>query len=339
MNYTQQEISDYLGISQPAYVKYEKGETVVPLEAMEKLASLYNVEEYDLMEENDQLFQTSVACAYRKTGNVGDLSQISQFQKIVKIIFRCVMSLKSKVELECLATRLREEMHVTTKDPVRIHQILKEKHILTWFKKLDKNFSGMAIRINGNGASVDKYFMLINTALPYAKQRFTACHELYHLLYQKDFKVSQNNAGLFDKKEEEEYNADVFAAYLLLPEMGLKELVPAVEQQVDKITLATLLKVEQNFLCSRAALLTRLKELKWITKKTFDLYKNNVVNSAIEYGYNTQLYYPTYQTELVGDYNLKARELYDMGRISQAKYYSLLMDMEINVSQEVYGEE
>ena len=108
---------------------------------------------------------------------------------------------------------------------------------------------------------------------------------------------------------------------------------------MDKITLATLLKVEQNFLCSRAALLTRLKELKWITKKTFDLYKNNVVNSAIEYGYNTQLYYPTYQTELVGDYNLKARELYDMGRISQAKYYSLLMDMEINVSQEVYGEE
>ena len=249
------------------------------------------------------------------------------------------MSLRSKVELECLATRLREEMHVTTKDPVRIHQILKEKHVLTWFKKLDDNFSGMAIRIKGNESSSDKYFMLINTALSYAKQRFTACHELYHLLYQKDFKVSQNNAGLFNKKEEEEYNADVFAAYLLLPEMGLKELVPAEEQQVDKITLATLLKVEQNFLCSRAALLTRLKDLKWITKKTFDLYQKNVVASAIEYGYNTQLYYPTYQTELVGDYNLKARELYDKGRISQAVYYSLLMDMEINVSQEVYGEE
>ena len=107
------------------------------------------------------------------------------------------MSLRSKVELECLATRLREEMHVTTKDPVRIHQILKEKHVLTWFKKLDDNFSGMAIRIKGNESSSDKYFMLINTALSYAKQRFTACHELYHLLYQKDFKVSQNNAGLF----------------------------------------------------------------------------------------------------------------------------------------------
>ena len=84
LNYTQQEISDYLGISQPAYVKYEKGETVVPLEAMEKLATLYNVDEYDLMEENEQLFQTSVACAYRKTGNIGNLGQISQFQKIVR---------------------------------------------------------------------------------------------------------------------------------------------------------------------------------------------------------------------------------------------------------------
>ena len=39
LNYTQQEISDYLGISQPAYVKYEKGETVVVL--MEKMNSFF----------------------------------------------------------------------------------------------------------------------------------------------------------------------------------------------------------------------------------------------------------------------------------------------------------
>lgn len=250
------------------------------------------------------------------------------------------MSSKSKVELECLATKLREAMHTTTKDPVRIHQILKEKNILAWFRKLDSNFSGMAIRTQGGVRFPHRYFMLVNTALPYAQQRFTACHELYHLLYQEDFNVSQNNAGLFDKKEAEEYNADLFAAYLLLPEMGLKEMVPATEQQPDKITLATLLKVEQNFRCPRKALLNRLKELKWVTAKTFELHKGNVINSAIEYGYSTQLYQPTNQTELVGDYNLKARELYDTGRISQAKYFSLLTDMGLNVYQEAfYGEE
>lgn len=112
------------------------------------------------------------------------------------------MSLRSKNELECLATRLREEMHVTTKDPVRIHQILKEKNILAWFRELDDNFSGMAIRIqSGQVGRGSRYFMLINTAQSYAKQRFTACHELYHLLYQEQFTVSQNNAGLFNKKK------------------------------------------------------------------------------------------------------------------------------------------
>lgn len=246
------------------------------------------------------------------------------------------MSLRSKNELECLATRLREEMHVTTKDPVRIHQILKEKNILTWFRKLDDNFSGMAIRIqDGQAGRGSRYFMLINTAQSYAKQRFTACHELYHLLYQEQFTVSQNNAGLFNKKETEEYNADLFASYLLLPEMGLKELTPDKEQGRNKITLATLLKIEQNFGCSRSALLMRLKGLGWITDEVFARYQKDVRKSAIEYGYSTRLYEPTYQTELVGDYNLKARALYDAGLISQAKYFSLLADMGLDFSNEL----
>ena len=245
------------------------------------------------------------------------------------------MSLRSKNELECLATRLREEMHVTTKDPVRIHQILKEKNILAWFRELDDNFSGMAIRNqSGQVGRGSRYFMLINTAQSYAKQRFTACHELYHLLYQEQFTVSQNNAGLFNKKETEEYNADLFASYLLLPEIGLKELTPDKEQGRNKISLATLLKIEQNFGCSRRALLMRLKGLEWITNEVFVRYQKDVRKSAVEYGYSTRLYEPTYQTELVGDYNLKARALYDAGRISQAKYFSLLADMGLNFSQE-----
>lgn len=84
LGYTQQEISCYLGISQPAYARYEKGETIVSMESMEKLATLYNVEEYDLMEENAELLQASIACAYRKDGTISDLNQIAQFQKIVK---------------------------------------------------------------------------------------------------------------------------------------------------------------------------------------------------------------------------------------------------------------
>ena len=49
LGYTQEEIGRYLGISQPAYNKYEHGETTVSVEQLEKLAGLYGVEEYDLM--------------------------------------------------------------------------------------------------------------------------------------------------------------------------------------------------------------------------------------------------------------------------------------------------
>ena len=56
----------------------------MPMEAIEKLATLYNVEEYDLMEENAELTQANVACAYRRNGAISDLEQIAQFQKIVK---------------------------------------------------------------------------------------------------------------------------------------------------------------------------------------------------------------------------------------------------------------
>jgi len=248
-------------------------------------------------------------------------------------------SKRNNVRLECLANDLREQMSILTKEPVRIHQILKTKGILAWFRKLDPEFSGMAIRTQSDIASPSKRFMLINSAQSYGKQRFTACHELYHLLYQEEFTVSQNNAGKFDVKEPEEYNADVFASFLLLPENGLKELVPVDEQEKDKIQLATILKVEQNYRCSRITLLRRLKDLKWITAIVYDKYARNVKSSATEYGYSPDLYNPTNDTELVGDYNIKARELYDKGLISQAKYFSLLEDIGVKFSSFIDDEE
>lgn len=70
-------------------------------------------------------------------------------------------------------------------------------------------------------------------------------------------------------------------------------------------------------------------------RRGFARYQKDVRKSAIEYGYSTRLYEPTCQTELVGDYNLKARALYDAGLISQAKYFSLLADMGLDFSNEL----
>ena len=79
--YTQEEVSKYLGISQPAYLKYETGETEVSMESLEKLARLYGMDEYDIMEGN--LEHVNFAYAFRRDG-VANLEEVAHFQQIVK---------------------------------------------------------------------------------------------------------------------------------------------------------------------------------------------------------------------------------------------------------------
>lgn len=79
--YTQEEVSKYLGISQPAYLKYETGETEVSMEGLEKLARLYGIDEYDILEGNME--QVNFAYAFRRDG-VANLEEVSHFQQIVK---------------------------------------------------------------------------------------------------------------------------------------------------------------------------------------------------------------------------------------------------------------
>ena len=179
--------------------------------------------------------------------------------------------------------------------------------------------------------------MLINTGSNYSRQRFTACHELYHLLYQDNFTVSYDTDYDGEGKEIEEQAADYFARCLLLPKEGVVALVPESECRKDTISLATVLKLEQTFRCSRSCLLYRLKEMGFITDIVYNAYLHDVIKSAAEYGYPVSLYKPTYTKELVGDYNVKARQLYDRGMISQAKYFSLLYDMGMDLEKEVSG--
>lgn len=82
--YSQEEVSRYLGISQPAYLKYETGQTEVSMEALEMLSCLYGVDEYEIMEGDVEQFQLASAFAFRRNGIEGGLEEIARFQKIVK---------------------------------------------------------------------------------------------------------------------------------------------------------------------------------------------------------------------------------------------------------------
>lgn len=228
---------------------------------------------------------------------------------------------------------LRQEQGIKFTEPVSIHQLLRNKNIVASFQPLSQGFEGMAIKLT-NKMKEEKLFMLINTSSNYSRQRFTACHELYHLLYQENFTVSYDMEMDGERKDMEEQSADYFARCLLLPKEGVVALIPEGERKKDTITLATILKLEHNFRCSRSCLLYRLKEMDFISETVYNTFQHDVIRSAAEYGYPTSLYKPTCSKELLGDYNVKARKLYDLGRISQAKYFGLLRDMGIDLEKE-----
>jgi len=231
---------------------------------------------------------------------------------------------KIVIEKEASAFRLKNGLEAN--DPIRLKSILNNLDVVTVYKRLSGDFSGMALKVNLNENNINR-FILVNSTHSLGKQHFTICHELYHLYIQKEFNAMVCKTGRFDKKDKEEYNADYFAAVLLLPETGVKALIPNEELKKDKITLKTILKIEHYYSCSRAALLYRLEDLNIITKSYKDNFATNVKYGALQHGYNTNLYSSGNDNLVIGNYGEIAYQLYENEKISETYYYTLLKDL------------
>jgi Zn-dependent peptidase ImmA (M78 family) len=227
------------------------------------------------------------------------------------------------------AIEFRQENGLNNTEPILLKSILLSNNVLTLFKPLSGSFSGMAIK------SADKRFILVNSNHSIGKQHFTIAHELYHLFKQPDFKFRSCVTGRFDKTADiNEYHADLFAAELLLPEDGIYKQIPDEELTKDKIQLPTLIKLEQYFSSSRAALLYRLKSLGLISKIKYDEFSVDVKRQAINHGFDTRLYEKGNEGVVIGQYGQIAKELYDKDVISESFYMSLMMD----IGKDIYAE-
>lgn len=238
----------------------------------------------------------------------------------------------SKELQEKNANSFRQANGLSLTEPIRIKSILQSNQILTVYRKLSSGFSGMAIRTGTPGSY--KRFILINSDHSIGKQHFTLCHELYHLFFQENFVYSTSAAGKFDPKgDKEEYNADLFASRLLLPTAGIQKLIPDHEMPKNRITLKTILSIENYFSSSRSALLYRLKELGHIDTSFYNQYSTKIIHGALSYGYQTDLYNSGNDNLVIGDYGIIARDLFDGGKISESHYFTLLEDIGINIQE------
>ncbi len=232
----------------------------------------------------------------------------------------------NEYQIQYEAAEFRKTNGLGASEPIRLKSWLPKLGVVAMFKPLSDNFSGMAVK------NEDHKFILINSSHRISKQHFTIAHELYHLFVQKDFFAEISHAGRFDKKDKIEYAADCFAAYLLMPEDGIIALIPKNELIKNKITIETIIKIEQFFACSRVALLFRLDGMDLIDLAKYEQYKMNVTASARMLGYDTKLYTAGNENLVIGDYGTRTKQLFDKGIISESHFINLMTDIGIDIS-------
>jgi Zn-dependent peptidase ImmA (M78 family) len=238
------------------------------------------------------------------------------------------MSESKYIIIQKKANQFRERNGISSNEPIRIKSLLIKLNILTCYKPLSDNFSGMSLKSDNNNL-----FILVNSNHSLGRQHFTIAHELYHLFEQEKFQVHQCTTGKFDKKNIEEYNADYFASCLLTPENGLLDLIPDNEITTKNISLRTVIKLEQYYSVSRSSMLLRLKLLEIIDLKQYELLKSyKVGETAMQYGYDTSLYKNGNQNLIIGDYGEKAKLLFDNEKISEGHYLELMSAIGIDLS-------
>ncbi len=84
--FSQEQVAAYLEMPNHTMISYyETGKREIPLEVLEKLADLYRVDLYDLMEEDALSQSVNMAFAFRAEDvEASDLTALAQFNKLVK---------------------------------------------------------------------------------------------------------------------------------------------------------------------------------------------------------------------------------------------------------------
>lgn len=235
--------------------------------------------------------------------------------------------------IEKNATDFRIQNGLSPFDSINLKLLLLKLHVSSYFKPLSDSFSGMALNSEGD------LFILINTSQSVGRQNFTICHELYHLFIQEDFSAETTyKVGQYDKHNINEYKADLFASYVLMPKDGILSIIPD-EELESQISLDTIIKLEQFYQVSRSSMLYRLKTLKLINNSLYERYSTGVVRSARRRGYSTTLYHPSNQTEFISNYGDLANKLVEKRAISEGDYFNLMMDIGVDILSNDFDQE
>ena len=240
----------------------------------------------------------------------------------------------NKFDLWKKAASLRKNLGEDETSPIDILSLAYSIDRLTMvFYPMGDHLSGMCIK------NVNNKIIAINSSMTLGRQHFSMAHELFHLYYDENLTaICAKNIGLGNEKENQ---ADHLASYLLMPPNALTEMIQQIKiDNAKKLTVKDVVKLEQHFRVSRQAIIYRLIEENEITQQEAELFRLNVIRSAVSFGYDDTLYkpLPSYKQNMTyGYYIQQAEEVFRKGLISNGKYEELLLSA--FRSDLVYGEE
>ena len=85
LGYTQEIVSDVLGIARTTYTEYETKDIDIPFSTLERLSDFFGVELASFFAEKEDQLNDSLVCAFRIEGvSTEDLRKIAKFKSIVK---------------------------------------------------------------------------------------------------------------------------------------------------------------------------------------------------------------------------------------------------------------
>lgn len=158
------------------------------------------------------------------------------------------------------------EHHRVTDAPVPVMKIVKASGARIALESLDGDLCGFLYR--------DKVQAVIgvNTRHPEARQAFTLCHELGHLLlhdqdealhYDRGFKVRLRSDKSSEGSDEAEIEANLFAAELLMPAQFVERDLANIDG-IDLQDDGTIEELADKYRVSKQAMLYRLNYLGYI---------------------------------------------------------------------------
>lgn len=171
----------------------------------------------------------------------------------------------------------------------------------------------------------DHLIVYLNSNFTLGHERYTAAHELYHIIYNEDILKREKVFIDKEKYKEEEEKADVFAAEFLMPEDYVKEVFyKIVNVDKDKVEPKHVVRMHNYFKVSYKAMLKRLVQLNLCSsKKYFDLIdiaslenKEKLQALTREEGFSIDLIVPSRVTYIPKEYLIYVKSNYENGKIT-----------------------